>query len=148
MDTEGLDSPHIPQWYNWTLSAIALLISTVFIYQTSGQIDSYAIERLSVILKVGEQLSSRTKVDKSSMPSFIWLIRDHQLHMKRAPVVEMEEKLNPVDLSAMKRCFAQYDCVPLPRPVDRDDMLPKVEGMEWGELKEEFRTEYIMMEKE
>ena len=56
MDTEGLDTPNIPQWYNWSLSAVALLISTVFIYQTKGAIDSHSTDRLGVILKVAEQL--------------------------------------------------------------------------------------------
>lgn len=33
LDTEGLDSPHVAAFYNWTLSALTLLISDVFIYQ-------------------------------------------------------------------------------------------------------------------
>ena len=39
LDTEGLDAPHVQQSYNWALSAMALLISDVFIYQTRGMID-------------------------------------------------------------------------------------------------------------
>jgi hypothetical protein len=55
-----------------------LLISSTFIYQSKGSIDSSAIDRLGVILKVAEQLggASDTGTDK---PSFVWLIRDHQV---------------------------------------------------------------------
>ena len=34
LDTEGLDSPHVPPFYNWCLSAVALLISDYFVYQS------------------------------------------------------------------------------------------------------------------
>ena len=35
----GLDSPHISNSYNWMLSSLALLISSVFLYQTKNSID-------------------------------------------------------------------------------------------------------------
>lgn len=36
VDTEGLDSPHVKQDYNWILSALVLLVSNTFVYQTKG----------------------------------------------------------------------------------------------------------------
>lgn len=39
VDSEGLDSPHVPQHYNWLVSAVTLLISDVFMYQTKGSIE-------------------------------------------------------------------------------------------------------------
>ena len=41
-DTEGLDTPHITQSYNWMLSSLALLISNVFLFQSKNSIDSSA----------------------------------------------------------------------------------------------------------
>jgi len=84
MDTEGLDSPHIPQWYNWTLAALAVLVSSYFIYQSKGSIDSSATDRLGVILKVAEQISG-SKEEGTDQPFFMWLIRDHQLNFKKNP---------------------------------------------------------------
>ena len=52
VDTEGLDTPHIAQSYNWMLSALTLLVSGVFLYQSKSSIDSSATERLSTILAV------------------------------------------------------------------------------------------------
>jgi hypothetical protein len=42
-DTEGLDTPHISQSYNWMLSSLALLISNVFLYQSKNSIDSRSL---------------------------------------------------------------------------------------------------------
>ncbi len=40
----GLDTPHISNSYNWMLSSLALLISSVFLYQTKNSIDRYLKE--------------------------------------------------------------------------------------------------------
>eukprot|EP01116_Phalansterium_solitarium_P002978 TRINITY_DN1336_c0_g1_i2.p1 TRINITY_DN1336_c0_g1~~TRINITY_DN1336_c0_g1_i2.p1 ORF type:complete len:546 (-),score=208.97 TRINITY_DN1336_c0_g1_i2:375-2012(-) len=151
MDTEGLDTPHVPQWYNWCLSALSILVSSYFIYQTKGSIDANAIDRLGVILKVAEQLrggqQQQASGGSSDRPHFLWLIRDQQLQMKKAPRAEMADKLDSAALKALERCFAEpADCMPLPRPVDRDEQLKDVESMEWEELRSEFREKYAVLE--
>ncbi|PRP76870.1 hypothetical protein PROFUN_13214 [Planoprotostelium fungivorum] len=146
MDTEGLDSPHIPQGYNWTLSALSLLISTYFIYQTKGSIESSATDRLGVILKVADQIRGGETTD-TDKPNFLWLIRDHQLAMKKAPKVEMMDKLEKSSRDALQRCFSDYDCVPLPRPVDKDELLKEVDNLGWDGLRSEFREEYVVLER-
>jgi hypothetical protein len=78
-DSEGLDSPGIPQHYNWTLAAVALLVSSYFIYQSKGAIDSHSSGRLGVILQVAEQLRGGRSDASTDLPNFLWLIRDHQL---------------------------------------------------------------------
>jgi hypothetical protein len=35
VDTEGLDAPHVSQFYNYTLSAITCLLSDVLLYQST-----------------------------------------------------------------------------------------------------------------
>lgn len=44
-DTEGCDSPHIPPAYDWSLNAIALVLSNYFIYQSKGDITNSSSER-------------------------------------------------------------------------------------------------------
>ena len=36
LNTEGLDAPHVDQFYNWSLSALTLLISDLYMYQTKA----------------------------------------------------------------------------------------------------------------
>jgi hypothetical protein len=63
----GLDSPHISNSYNWMLSSLALLISSVFLYQTKSSIDRcnsaeimiLRVEKLIICFLVS-QLCNRT----------------------------------------------------------------------------------------
>eukprot|EP01125_Pyxidicula_operculata_P018571 TRINITY_DN6608_c1_g2_i1.p1 TRINITY_DN6608_c1_g2~~TRINITY_DN6608_c1_g2_i1.p1 ORF type:complete len:1829 (-),score=575.17 TRINITY_DN6608_c1_g2_i1:19-5268(-) len=148
MDTEGLDSPHIPQWYNWTLASLALLISTFFIYQSKGSIDSSATDRLAVILKVAEQIAGEKLAD-TDRPRFLWLIRDAQLQFKKTPREEMLSMLDRTERRQLESYFDDnYDCFPLPRPVENEAMLKEVEKLEWNELRNEFREEYAVLERQ
>lgn len=47
----------------------------------------------------------------------------------------------------LERYFSDYDCVPLPRPVDKDELLKEVDNLGWGGLRDQFKEEYIMLER-
>jgi len=172
LDTEGLDAPHVDQFYNWTLSAVSLLISDVYMYQSKGSIDTGSIDRLAMILRVAEQLrgeasqgirkrgknadhgdegksewqKSGSNTDTGS--SFLWLLRDHQLNMKYSPKEEMVEKLDSDALKTVRRCFEEYDCVPLPVPVDGGSKeLQDMEKKTLSDLASEFREEFVVLER-
>jgi hypothetical protein len=147
-DSEGLDSPGIPQHYNWTLAAVALLVSSYFIYQSKGAIDSHSSGRLGVILQVAEQLRGGRSDAGTDLPNFLWLIRDHQLKMTTTPKNEMMSKLGENERSALERNFSTSDCAVLPRPVDREADLQNVEQMDWAHLNENFREEYLVLERQ
>ena len=127
-DTEGLDTPHIQQSYNWMLSSLTLLISSVFLYQSKSTIDSSATERLSTILAVAEQMLGQDNggTSATTKPYFVWVLRDMQLQMHNDPKTEMMEKLETGHIRKMKRSFKEFDCFPLPRPVDTEEGLQEV----------------------
>jgi Guanylate-binding protein, N-terminal domain/Guanylate-binding protein, C-terminal domain len=172
-DTEGLDSPHVPPSYNWTLSALALLMSTLFVYQTHSQIDAAAVDRLGVILQVANQLqkksaqsgsdsatptatgssesslSGSTDIEQLAKPAMLWLIRDHQLVVtSENPREEMIQKLDSRSINSLRRCFRAYDCFLLPRPVHDDSLLRTVEQMAWDDLVPEFREDFVVLERQ
>lgn len=147
-DTEGLDTPHIQQSYNWMLSSLTLLISTVFLYQSKSSIDSSATERLSTILAVAEQMLGKDEEHlNSSKPSFLWVLRDMQLQMSNDPKTEMMEKLETGHIRKMKRSFKDFDCFPLPRPVDTEEALQEVEKMDFGALKSNFQEDFYLLDR-
>ncbi|EKX32320.1 hypothetical protein GUITHDRAFT_44019, partial [Guillardia theta CCMP2712] len=146
-DTEGLDTPHISQSYNWMLSSLALLISNVFLYQTKSSIDSTATEKLNTILAVAEQLGANTNESNSNRPVFVWILRDMQLQMRHDPKSEMCNKLEDVHLRKLRQVFREYDCVPLPRPVDSEASLQEVDQMEFSELKTNFVEEFYILDR-
>lgn len=145
VDSEGLDSPHVPQHYNWLVAAVTVLMSDVFMYQTKGSIEQSSAERLDMILKVVEQLGKAGA--KGRAGSFIWLLRDHQLRMKRSPKEELIEKLDPAQVRSLKRNFESYDCVPLPRPAS-DEVLRKMDEHCFQDLSTEFREEFVVLERQ
>jgi hypothetical protein len=173
LDTEGLDAPHVDQFYNWTLSAVSLLISDVYMYQSKGSIDTGSIDRLAMILRVAEQLRGDAGIRKRSRggrkndnsdegksewqktgsnsdtgSSFLWLLRDHQLTMKYSPKEEMIEKLDSDALKTIRRCFDDYDCVPLPVPVNGGSSeLQDMEKKNLQDLANEFREEFLVLER-
>jgi len=146
-DTEGLDTPHIQQSYNWMLSALTLLISTVFLYQSKSSIDSSATERLSTILAVAEQMIGQDGAELALKPSFLWVLRDMQLQMAKDPKTEMMEKLETSHIRKMKKSFHDFDCFPLPRPVDTEEALQEVETMEFENLKANFQEEFFLLDR-
>ena len=151
-DTEGLDTPHVPQSYNWMLSSLALLISNVFLFQSKNSIDASATDRLSTILAVAEQMlgksnSSSIVSSAATRPAFIWILRDMQLQMKQEPKAEMMEKLDDGQLRKLRRNFREFDCFPLPRPVDSEQQLCEVDTMEFATLRANFVEDFFMLNK-
>lgn len=150
VDSEGLDSPHTPHHYNWLVSAITLLMSDVYMYQTKGSIEQSSAERLDMILKVAEQLGRAAASDGEAAEAmggaFLWLLRDHQLQMKHSPKQELVEKLDPSQVRALRRTFGDYDCVPLPRPAG-DAILRQLDKHSFQELAEEFQEEFVVLER-
>lgn len=147
VDSEGLDSPHVPPHYQWLVAAVTLLISDIFMYQTKGSIEQSSAERLDMILKISEQLGKVSSGDASNNEgAFLWLLRDHQLQMKSSPKDELNSKLDPAQLDVLRRSFGEYDCVPLPRPASADQ-LRNLDRHRFEELCPDFREEYVVFER-
>ena len=60
----------------------------------------------------------------------------------------MLDKMTPTDQKALERFFADYDCFPLPRPVDKESDLQRVEEMPYEALRDDFREEYAVLERQ
>lgn len=101
-------------------------------------------------MKIAEQLrgsSASSGFGDSTKPFFLWLIRDSQLKFNKSPKQEMLEKLDEPARNALHKNFAEYDCIPIPRPVE-DHLLQKVEELQWQDLKAEFQEEYLVLERQ
>jgi hypothetical protein len=88
---------------------------------------------LGVILQVAEQIGGKesfagspntAKKVETDKPEFLWLIRDHHLSFGgKEPKDEMMRMLDRTERRRLEEFFENYDCVPLPRPVDSDELL-------------------------
>ena len=100
------------------------------------------------IAQVAEQmLGDRDANSLASKPSFVWVLRDMQLKMQHDPKTEMMEKLETVHIKMMQRSFRDFDCFPLPRPVDTEDELQEVERMDFEALKPNFQEEFFLLDR-
>ena len=70
-----------------------------------------------------------------------------QLQMRHDPKSEMCNKLEDVHLRKLRQVFREYDCVPLPRPVDSEASLQEVDQMEFSELKTNFVEEFYILDR-
>ena len=100
LDTEGLDSIEAEPFYNWSISALSLLISDLYMYQSKSSIDKSTIDTLAMILSVSQQLRGGGEVEQTEMlgesdtPStFLWILRDHQLKFKGLPKMNCRANL-------------------------------------------------------
>ena len=66
MDTEGLDAPGKDSTLDSKLFALAVMISSCFMYNSSGNIDEPSIEALSLITNVIQEVDSAARGEASS----------------------------------------------------------------------------------
>ena len=149
LDTEGLDSIEAEPFYNWSVSALSLLISDMYMYQSKSSIDKSTIDTLAMILSVSSQLKGH-KTDaigeNDTASSFLWILRDHQLKFKGLPKAELQSKLDPNVLSKITGCFGDdYDCCTLPRPASTAEELQHLDSMKYKDFTEDFKEKFTVL---
>ncbi|KAJ0401444.1 hypothetical protein P43SY_001012 [Pythium insidiosum] len=96
MDTEGLGSTDRSQTQDTRIFALALLLSSLFIYNSRGVIDSNAIEDLSLVVHLTKYIQAKaqpgaTAADAANgdgselaafFPDFLWVVRDFTLKLQ------------------------------------------------------------------
>lgn len=88
VDTEGIDSLDVDDAHDAKIFTLALLLSTSFIYNSTGHIDEAALQTLSLMTRVTENVrlhadsSEEDSQDISAhMPRFYWVLRDFSLRI-------------------------------------------------------------------
>jgi hypothetical protein len=88
IDTEGQGSFSANETHDSQIFALALLLSSFFVYNSLGNIDDSAIMRLGVVTQLSELINARQSNTDSNnsdlkvyFPSFLWLVRDFSLKL-------------------------------------------------------------------
>ena len=140
--------------------ALVVLISSFFIFNSMQTIDENAISCLSL----AAELSNFIKVKSASTgsnsiaqvtPKFLWLLRDFALELKEngRDITEneyLEGRLSNFSRStnernkkvreALLKHFQQRELLTLVRPVEDEDLLVKLDRLDWTDFRKEFRT--------
>ncbi|KAG2617549.1 hypothetical protein PVAP13_3NG181822 [Panicum virgatum] len=164
LDTEGIDAYDQTGTYSIQIFSLAVLLSSMFIYNQMGGIDEAALDRLSLVTEMTKHIRVRASGGRSTAsglgqfsPVFIWLLRDFYLDLtednrKITPRDYLELALRPVqgggrDVSAknairesIRALFPDRECFTLVRPVNNEKDLQRLDQLPLSNFRPEFRS--------
>lgn len=89
VDTEGLGAFDEEQNHDTKIFLLALLLSSLLVYNSVGTIDENALNNLSLVVNLSKSLQIKkgkaaTDADEISQyfPSFLWILRDFALRLE------------------------------------------------------------------
>ncbi|KAL4431144.1 hypothetical protein ABPG75_006400 [Micractinium tetrahymenae] len=163
LDTEGIDAYDQTGQYSTQIFSLAVLLSSLFVFNQMGGIDEAALDRLSLVTEMTKHIRVRASgsTDDSAelasfTPAFLWLLRDFYLRLEEdgrqvTPRDYLETALQPLQGSgravesknqireSIKSLFPDRDCFTLVRPVNDEDKLARLDTLAQGEMRPEFR---------
>ncbi|KAK8485100.1 hypothetical protein V6N13_062971 [Hibiscus sabdariffa] len=164
LDSEGIDAYDQTGTYSTQIFSLAVLLSSMFIYNQMGGIDEAALDRLSLVtqmtkhirVKAGGRTTSASELAQFS-PIFVWLLRDFYLDLvednrKITPRDYLELALRPVQGSgkdiaskneirdSIRALFPDRECFTLVRPLNNEKDLQRLDQILLDKLRPEFRA--------
>eukprot|EP01130_Rhizamoeba_saxonica_P018904 TRINITY_DN9636_c0_g1_i1.p1 TRINITY_DN9636_c0_g1~~TRINITY_DN9636_c0_g1_i1.p1 ORF type:complete len:1193 (-),score=324.17 TRINITY_DN9636_c0_g1_i1:46-3576(-) len=157
VDTEGIGSYQVDATYDSKIFALAVLISSYFIYNSLGTIDKRTLEGLAFITNLTKHIQVNSTEDSTRselseyFPNFLWAIRDFVLDLQDDdgnPITSDEyleeslsNKFNNRDGigSTIKDFFPNRRCACLVRPVNDENSLRNIDNVPYEELRDEFK---------
>ncbi|CAA7020463.1 unnamed protein product [Microthlaspi erraticum] len=151
LDSEGIDAYDQTGTYSTQIFSLALLLSSMFVYNQMGGIDEASLDRLSLVTQMTKQIrvkasggtNSRSELGQFS-PIFVWLLRDFYLDLvednrKISPRDYLEIALRPVQGSggdirskneirdSIRALFPDRECFTLARPLNEEEDLQRLD---------------------
>ena len=163
IDTEGLGAYDEEINHDSKIFLIAILISSLFIFNSFGAIDENAINSLSFVLNLSKtiKIKSVNKEDKEEelaeyFPTLLWLLRDFSLKLEDkdgntitekqylenaledlAGTSDVIEEKNRVR-SLIRSYFKEKDLFVMVRPVEEESDLQNLQNLPDEKLRKEF----------
>lgn len=147
MDTEGIDALDANDTHDVRVFTLALLLSSAFLYNSVGAIDETAMQTLSLMTRVTENVKVRSDTEDANvqelaqhMPAFFWILRDFSLRLvdKSGNALTTDEYLeNALQTSdpqkdqvrgAIRGAFPKRKLITLPRPTNDDNNMTHLES--------------------
>ena len=166
IDTEGLCAYIEEINHDTKIFLIAVLISSLFIFNSVGAIDENSINSLSLVLNLSEtiKIKSIDHQDKAEelaeyFPALLWLLRDFSLKLedkKGNKITEkqyLENALENINGSSdaiqeknrvrklIRTYFPERQCFTMVRPVEKETDLQILQNLPNTELRKEFITQ-------
>ncbi|XP_023003111.1 guanylate-binding protein 1-like [Cucurbita maxima] len=164
LDSEGIDAYDQTGTYSTQIFSLAVLLSSMFVYNQMGGIDEAALDRLSLVTQMAKHIRVRAAGGRTTSaelgqfsPIFVWLLRDFYLDLvednrRITPRDYLELALRPVqgsgkDIAAkneirdsIRALFPDRDCFTLVRPLNNENDLQRLDQISLNKLRPEFRS--------
>ncbi|KAI4306435.1 hypothetical protein L6164_029712 [Bauhinia variegata] len=164
LDSEGIDAYDQTGTYSTQIFSLAVLLSSMFIYNQMGGIDEAALDRLSLVTQMTKHIRVRASGGRTTAseigqfsPFFVWLLRDFYLDLtednrKITPLDYLELALRPVQGSgrdiaskneirdAIRALFPDRECFTLVRPLNNENDLQRLDQISLEKLRPEFQS--------
>ena len=162
IDSGGINSENIyNQQSDSKIFAQVILMSSIFIYNTIGDINSNSLNELELIVQFADSFTVNSKINKDKLiselcPKFIWTLRDFDLTKltnKKGEKITSDMYLenclnerfsgkNKDEINMIKENFMYYfndrECVTLPSPIEEENLY-MLKDMKLNDLQEDFR---------
>lgn len=164
LDSEGIDSYDQTGQYSIQIFSLAILLSSMFVYNQMFGIDEAALDNLSLVTEMTKHIrvrASQTKTSEDELgrfsPLFVWLLRDFYFELsddghKITPRDYLESALQPIPgngkavaskneiRNSIKALFPERDCFTLVRPLEAEQQLQHLDEIPMNKLRPEFRA--------
>ncbi|KAJ4977225.1 hypothetical protein NE237_002331 [Protea cynaroides] len=164
LDSEGIDAYDQTGTYSTQIFSLAVLLSSMFIYNQMGGIDEAALDRLSLVTEMTKHIRVRASGGMTTAsdlgqfsPIFVWLLRDFYLDLvednrRITPRDYLELALRPMqgggkDIAAkneiresIRALFPDRECFTLVRPLNKENDLQRLDQISLDKLRPEFRS--------
>lgn len=163
VDTEGLGSLSATTNHDTRVFSLALLLSSMFLYNATGAINETSLNNLSLVSSIAKHIHVTSEYEtnneelSSCFPRFMWVARDFSLQivdddnnptdattyfntaLKVSPNSNPDEAKNKVR-NAINSLFPVHkrDCVTMPRPCESESQLQNLPDLSDNELRPEF----------
>jgi hypothetical protein len=164
IDSEGIGALDEDSNHDSRIFALAILLSSCFIYNSVGSIDENALQNLSLVANLTKNIHIKSQncdeielEDYSNyFPSFVWVVRDFTLQLVDArgePISSKEYLEKALSLqrgysegveaknrirSLLSTLFKERDCVTLVRPLTNEENLQNLDKLDFDQLRPEF----------
>eukprot|EP00927_Polykrikos_kofoidii_P035702 TRINITY_DN30246_c0_g1_i1.p1 TRINITY_DN30246_c0_g1~~TRINITY_DN30246_c0_g1_i1.p1 ORF type:complete len:1394 (-),score=280.24 TRINITY_DN30246_c0_g1_i1:389-4510(-) len=139
------------------LMTLCALISSVMVLNTSGALNETVFKSLASSCRFADHVEERGA--ETSRPDLLWVIRDYRLDMQDehggpltsneyleqalqsgAPGGQQNGEATREVRQSLLRFFGHRSCLALPRPIEDDAELRRLEGLPFSALQPEFRA--------
>jgi len=167
IDSEGIGALSADATHDTRIFTLALLLSSLFVFNSSGAIDESALSNLSLVVNLTKHIQTKSGArgeDDGSdfstyFPEFLWVVRDFSLQLKDPsgrPITSREyfeaalqqqkgasEAIEQKNRIRRLLCefFQQRDCCTMVRPVTNEELLQNLDQVPVDQLRPEFVTE-------